>query len=70
MSTTRQSGAPLSEGGVLGVPGKKIDGQEKITGAAVFTDDMTLPGMLHGAFLRSPHAHAAIRSPTGTLSPG
>ena len=40
----------------------KIDGLDKITGRAQFTDDMTRPGMLHGAFLRSPHAHARILS--------
>jgi len=47
---------------VVGKPGAKIDGLEKITGSAKFTDDFTLPGMLHGAFLRSPHAHATILS--------
>lgn len=40
----------------------KIDGLDKITGRALFTDDMSRPGMLHGAFLRSPHAHARIVS--------
>jgi len=40
----------------------KVDGVPKITGAAVFTDDIALPSMLHGAFLRSPHAHARIQS--------
>ncbi|MBI1354123.1 MAG: molybdopterin-dependent oxidoreductase [Acidobacteria bacterium] len=33
-----------------------------ITGSALYTDDMTLPGMLHAAMLRSPYAHARIRS--------
>ena len=31
-----------------------------ISGAARYTDDITLPGMLHAAILRSPHAHARI----------
>ena len=31
-----------------------------ITGAASYTDDMTLPGMLYAVMLRSPHAHAKI----------
>ena len=31
-----------------------------ITGTATYTDDLTLPGMLHAAILRSPHAHARI----------
>ena len=38
----------------------KLDGLEKIQGRAQFTDDLTRPGMLHGAFHRSPHAHARI----------
>jgi carbon-monoxide dehydrogenase large subunit len=33
-----------------------------LTGQALFLDDLSLPGMLHGAFLRSPHAHARIVS--------
>ena len=31
-----------------------------LTGQALFVDDVELPGMLHVAFLRSPHAHARI----------
>ena len=31
-----------------------------ITGSATYTDDITLPGMVHAAMLRSPHAHAKI----------
>jgi len=46
----------------LGKSTPKIDGMEKISGQAVFVDDMTRPGMLHAAFLRSPHAHARILS--------
>jgi carbon-monoxide dehydrogenase large subunit len=33
-----------------------------ITGTATYTDDVVLPGMAHLAILRSPHAHARIRS--------
>ena len=32
-----------------------------LTGRALFVDDIELPGMLHAAFLRSPHAHARVR---------
>lgn len=32
-----------------------------ITGAATYTDDFTLPGMVHAAMLRSPHAHARVQ---------
>ncbi|MCG6113860.1 MAG: xanthine dehydrogenase family protein molybdopterin-binding subunit [Mesorhizobium sp.] len=33
-----------------------------ITGAGRYVDDMVIPGMKHAAFVRSPHAHAKIRS--------
>ena len=38
------------------------DGIDKVTGRARFGADMTAPGMLVGRVLRSPHAHARIRS--------
>ena len=38
------------------------DGVQKVTGAAKFGADYHLPGMLYGKVLRSPHAHARIRS--------
>ncbi len=33
-----------------------------ITGSATYTDDLTLPRMVHAAMVRSPHAHARITS--------
>lgn len=45
---------------VVGKPRPKVDGIAKATGAAVYTDDLTFPGMLHAKTLRSPHAHARI----------
>ena len=33
-----------------------------LAGRGVFTDDVTLPRMLHAVFVRSPHAHARIAS--------
>ena len=38
------------------------DGLDKVTGHANYGSDMEMPGMLHGRVLRSPHAHARIRS--------
>lgn len=32
-----------------------------ITGKGRYTDDMRVPGMMHAAFVRSPHAHARVR---------
>jgi len=44
----------------IGVSVARIDGQEKVHGAARFTDDYRPPGLLHAALLTSPHAHARI----------
>ncbi len=41
----------------------RVDGVEKLTGAAKFTDDLQFgPGLLYGRLVRSPHAHARILS--------
>ncbi|HSM05980.1 MAG TPA: xanthine dehydrogenase family protein molybdopterin-binding subunit [Longimicrobiales bacterium] len=47
---------------VIGTSMRKIDGLAKSTGRARYTDDIALPGMLHGKILRSPHPHARIVS--------
>jgi 4-hydroxybenzoyl-CoA reductase subunit alpha len=47
---------------VIGTEAPRIDAPDKATGRAVFIDDMTMPGMLYGALLQSPLAHARIRS--------
>src|ERR1700736_5241492 len=38
------------------------DGVPKVTGRALYGADLAMPGMLTGRILRSPHAHARIRS--------
>jgi 4-hydroxybenzoyl-CoA reductase subunit alpha len=45
---------------VLGKKIRRVDGVAKVTGSARYTADMTLPGMLTGKILRSPHPHAKI----------
>jgi carbon-monoxide dehydrogenase large subunit len=50
--TTRQFGAPV----------KRNEDARLLSGRAQFVDDVHLPAMLHAAFVRSPHAHARIRS--------
>ena len=40
----------------------RVDSAAKVTGAAVYGVDVALPGMLHGAVVRSPHPHARIVS--------
>src|SRR5206468_10939788 len=38
------------------------DGADKVTGRAAFAADTTMPGMIWGKILRSPHPHARIKS--------
>jgi CO/xanthine dehydrogenase Mo-binding subunit len=47
---------------VIGSRPIRHDGLEKVTGRAKYGADYSFPGMLHGKVLRSPHAHARIRS--------
>ncbi len=46
----------------VGTSPPRLEARDKIVGSAMYTDDMTLPGMLHGAILPSPYAHARILS--------
>jgi CO/xanthine dehydrogenase Mo-binding subunit len=45
----------------VGAAVPRKEGRAKVTGAARYVDDMTLPGMLHGATVRSPVARGRIR---------
>ena len=47
---------------VIGTRPIRPDGADKVTGRAIYGGDMRLTGMLHGKVLRSPHAHARIKS--------
>ena len=44
----------------VGTTPDRPDGFDKVTGRARFGADMSAPGMLHAAIVRSPHAHARI----------
>ena len=46
----------------IGRTDRRVDAGEKVSGRAVYTTDIDLPGMLHAKVLRSPHGHARIRS--------
>ncbi|HSF93631.1 MAG TPA: molybdopterin cofactor-binding domain-containing protein [Thermohalobaculum sp.] len=46
----------------IGTRAPRPDGVEKVTGRARFGADFSLPGMLRGMVLRSPHAHARLLS--------
>ena len=47
---------------VVGSRPVRHDGADKVTGRARYGADVMMPGLLHGRILRSPHAHARIRS--------
>jgi xanthine dehydrogenase YagR molybdenum-binding subunit len=53
---------PNAELKSVGKPVPRLDGRLKVTGAAKYTADVKLPGMLHGVMITSPHAHARIKS--------
>jgi carbon-monoxide dehydrogenase large subunit len=44
----------------VGRPIKRVEDPRLIQGKGIYVDDLQLPGMLHAAVLRSPHAHAKI----------
>lgn len=47
---------------VVGERHPRVDGYERVSGAAVFPSDVVLPGMVYGAMLGSPHANARVKS--------
>jgi xanthine dehydrogenase D subunit len=47
--------------GGVGSPARRPDGVPKVKGAFAFSADLRAEGMLWGATVRSPHAHARIR---------
>ncbi|MCC7359669.1 MAG: xanthine dehydrogenase family protein molybdopterin-binding subunit [Anaerolineales bacterium] len=51
---------PPAHKGYLGAPVTRNEDPRLLTGQALFTDDVELPGMLHAAFVRSPYAHARL----------
>ncbi|MDP6078394.1 MAG: hypothetical protein QF638_09435, partial [Acidimicrobiales bacterium] len=50
------------ESTVLGSSVGRLDTPPKMSGRAEFTGDIEVPGMVHGSVLRSPYAHALIRT--------
>ncbi|TCO70836.1 molybdopterin-dependent oxidoreductase [Rhodovulum euryhalinum] len=64
--TGRASPAVLEPEGVgesyIGHNVRRLDAPSKVTGRLKYAGDMVMPGMLHMAVLRSPHAHAEIVS--------
>ncbi|MSQ07375.1 MAG: xanthine dehydrogenase family protein molybdopterin-binding subunit [Dehalococcoidia bacterium] len=62
MATTAQRGSTQPKYKVIGTRPIRQDGVDKVTGRARYAADFEMPGMLHAKVLRSPHAHARIRS--------
>jgi xanthine dehydrogenase YagR molybdenum-binding subunit len=48
----------------------RVDGPLKVSGAAQYTYDVRLPGMLYGRVLRCPHAHARVKKFDSTKASG
>ena len=47
---------------IVGKSVLRVDGVDKVTGKAKYTADLVIPELIEGKFLRSPYAHARIRS--------
>ncbi|MBI2526361.1 MAG: xanthine dehydrogenase family protein molybdopterin-binding subunit [Candidatus Rokubacteria bacterium] len=50
----------LDPHGFVGRPLRRVEDRPLLLGAGLYTDDIRLPGALHVALVRSPHAHARI----------
>ena len=53
---------PRQEYRVIGTRPIRHDGYDKVTGRAIYGADVKMPGLVWGDVLRSPHAHALVKS--------
>src|SRR5476651_729568 len=60
MTPTREQREAKLEG--MGCKRKRVEDARFTQGKGNYVDDLKLPGMLHGDFVRSPHAHARVKS--------
>src|ERR1700760_449698 len=60
MTPTREQRTAAPEG--MGCKRKRVEDIRFTQGRGQYVDDVKLPGMLHGDFVRSPHPHARIKS--------
>src|SRR5258708_29922251 len=60
MTPTREQREASLEG--MGCKRKRVEDARFTQGKGNYVDDLKLPGMLHGDFVRSPHAHARVKS--------
>src|SRR6185369_9262058 len=66
MTPTREQREAKLEG--MGCKRKRVEDIRFTQGKGNYVDDMKLPGMLHGDFVRSPHAHARVKAIRKELS--
>jgi len=59
---SRQKEKPTGHYKWIGKSIKRLEDPKLLLGRGTYIDDVRLPGMLHAAMLRSPHAHARIRT--------
>ncbi|MHB8668225.1 MAG: xanthine dehydrogenase family protein molybdopterin-binding subunit, partial [Burkholderiales bacterium] len=52
----------MSDMNSIGVSVKRKEDYRFLTGAGTYTDDVTLPHQSYACFVRSPHAHAKVKS--------
>src|SRR4030095_15970716 len=62
MKQRRASPMGATDAGFIGQSVRRKEDARFLTGAGQYTDDVSLPNQTHAYFLRSPHAHARIRS--------
>ena len=60
--STSKSSLPEKNYSIIGTPRPMVDAYGKVTGRALYADDIMLSRMVYGRLLRSPHAHARILS--------
>lgn len=61
-NTPNYSWPPMNTRKVMGTRPKRVDGPVKSSGRAKYSSDLNFNGMLYGAYLTSPHAHARVKS--------
>src|SRR5262249_41990040 len=55
-----RAAARTPDGGYMGAPAPRLEDARLLTGRGTFVDDLEMPGVVHAAMLRSPHAHARV----------
>ena len=59
-NTPDYSWPPMESRKVMGKPIKRLDGPAKSSGRAKYSSDINPKGLLFGAYITCPHAHARV----------